>query len=44
MPLMHDKDSFSNFVGEGVVTNFDDKIVHEHVTDNGKKCKVKMLE
>ena len=30
-----------NFVGEGIDTNFDDKIVYEHVTDNGKKCMVR---
>ena len=27
-----------NFQGDGIDTNFDDKIVHEHVTNNGKKC------
>ena len=44
MPLMHGKDSFSNFVqfeGEGIDTNFDDKILYEHVTDNGKECMIR---
>ena len=30
-----------NFEGEGIDTNFEDKIVHERVTDNGKKCMIR---